>query len=45
MEWSGVTDSQEFIEERIAIMVVDGGLSEDKARELAEERAKEVFGE
>ena len=39
-----LSDSEQFLSERIAIMVHDGGLSEEEARAIIEQRQGELFG-
>ena len=43
--WEAMTDDEQLTDERIAIMVHDGGLSEEEARAIIEQRQRELFGE
>ena len=38
-----LTDSEQLMDERLAIMVHDGGLSEEEARAMVERRQGELF--
>ena len=40
-----LSDSEQLMDERLAIMVHDGGLSEEEARAMVERRQGELFGE
>ena len=44
-EWEAMTDGEQLTDERIAIMVHDGGLSEDEARAIIEQRQISLFCE